>query len=593
MGGRGRCAAKTVGANHKSPCRRRIPWVFPLTERQDGSAILQVATCAKERRETGVQLASTSSPESLLYSNTCIFSVVQTDAVKLILLSPTPKKKGYVGFHPRKTDFGWIYSNTTMPPNPPSPDTRAMAPIPKIIATMQPRRAGASDSEPQIEPPLAIRALRSKNPAMYAEMIAQKMTLYAEMIAQKMTLYAEMIAQKMTLHRDYNSIKCVSQKCKACNTFYDHIDAKRQKRRLKSASDHEGQGADTNPTLKLGESAVDVTFNLQKVLGYLSTIDTMEELVGVAAATELSTCKRKLLEIETTNKQLEGQLKALRRQLNSQTSRKRPAEEDIDPRANKRSPESDGVATATLPISAADLANPDGVWDTLHNMPRPGPEDNYILLAQWLQHREVQNFPGILLKAPHFTVDLRDPRGHQQVFTRVPHHRHGNDHGWKRRRQRCILALLRILTVPGLYGSLIHQHNIPIHALKQLTPCDFPGSADEVDRLSKHEVATLLAKRGLTVVDADDLWQFCHRYVCAEFHVIGEGKSDFQEADFVEILTSEETAIKLRGLPPGLKPPQEDIYPRTVPGHRRPPASGGTGKFKKFGGRHHGKRGGT
>ncbi|KAJ7033290.1 hypothetical protein C8F04DRAFT_1184270 [Mycena alexandri] len=518
MGGRGRCAAKTVGANHKSPCRRRIPWVFLLTERQDGSAILQVATCAKERRETGVQLASTSSPESLLYSNTCIFSVVQTDAVKLILLSPTPKKKGYVGFHPRKTDFGWIYSNTTMPPNPPSPDTRAMAPIPKIIATMQPRRAGASDSEPQIEPPLAIRALRSKNPAMYAEMIAQK----------------------MTLHRDYNSIKCVSQKCKACNTFYDHIDAKRQKRRLKSASDHEGQGADTNPTLKLGESAVDVTFNLQKVLGYLSTIDTMEELVGVAAATELSTCKRKLLEIETTNKQLEGQLKALRRQLNSQTSRKRPAEEDIDPRANKRSPESDGVATATLPISAADLANPDGVWDTLHNMPRPGPEDNYILLAQWLQHREVQNFPGILLKAPHFTVDLRDPRGHQQ-----------------------------------------------------LTPCDFPGSADEVDRLSKHEVATLLAKRGLTVVDADDLWQFCHRYVRAEFHAIGEGKSDFQEADFVEILTSEETAIKLRGLPPGLKPPQEDIYPRTVPGHRRPPASGGTGKFKKFGGRHHGKRGGT
>lgn len=432
-----------------------------------------------------------------------------------------------------------------------------MAPIPKIMATMQPRRAGVSDSEPKLEPPLAVSALQSKKPA----------------------LYAQMIEQKMTLHKDYNSIKCISQKCKHCNTFYDHIDAKRQKRRLKSTSDHEGEVADTSgsaPILKLGESAVDVAFTLQKVLGYLDATFTMEELAGVVAATELATYKNRVAALETERKQLIGQVKALRSQPPT-TSQKRPAEEDINPRADKRVAGSGGDATAILPVSAADLADPDSVWNRLHNMSRPGPQDDYLLLAQWLQHREVVNFKGVPLSAPNFDVDLRDVRGHQQVFSRVPHPTHGSDPAPKRRRRRCIIALMRILTVPGLYRDLICQHSVLIDALPRLTSCDFPESADEVDLLSNEEIVVLLAKRGLSLADADDLWQFCYRYIRAEF---AAGESEFQNVDLIKILASAEDALKSRGFPPGLNTQQEDIYRRTVPSHRRPQVNNGA-KLKK------------
>ncbi|KAJ7020978.1 hypothetical protein C8F04DRAFT_1195969 [Mycena alexandri] len=429
-------------------------------------------------------------------------------------------------------------------------DDRAMSPIRGPSATMQPRRAGVSDSEPKIEQPLATRALGSKRP----------------------DLYTEMTKAKVTLHKTYNSIKCISVNCKHCNDFYEHIDAKRLKRRLEPASDHEVEAATAPlPALDIGKSAVDVAFTLQKIRGYLDTTEIMEELVGVAAATELATYKRKLVEMETAKKQAEGQLKALRRQTSSQTSmaQKRPAEEDIDPRSSKL-PSTEGAATARLPISAADLTDPGSVWNRLHNMTRPQPQDNYMLLAQWLQHREIEDFKGIPLRPPHFAVDLRDARGYQQVFTRIPGQTHGSDSGPKLRRRRCIIALMRILTVPGLYEAIIHDHNIPIDPLPQLTPCDFPESADDVDLLSDHDIAVLLAKRGLAVAHADDVWQFCHRYIRAEF---GAGKSEFQSTDLIEILASEEKALKLRGIPLGLNSQDEDIYPRTVPSHRRPQAN--------------------
>ncbi|KAJ7755948.1 hypothetical protein B0H16DRAFT_1458469 [Mycena metata] len=441
---------------------------------------------------------------------------------------------------------------------PKAPNARAMSPIRAPSGTMQARRAG--DSEPKIEEPIATRALRSKRP----------------------TLYSEMLQQKVTLHKTYNSLMCMSTSCKHCRAFYDHIDAKRRKKQLNPAADHEAQAAAPAPALEMGKSTIDVAFTLQKIRGYLDATNTMDDLVGVAAATELSTLKRKLLEAETAKRQLEGQLKAARRQLNAlppSTSDKRPAVEDIDPRPNKRLPGSNGAAVAVPPVSAADLADPETVWRRLHNMPKPGPRDDYLLLAQWLQHREVEDFKGIPLKGPDFTVDLRDPRGYQQVFSRVPYHRHGNDPRPKEHRQRCVLALLRILTVPKLYESLVRQHHIPIHPIPQLEPCDFPESAHEVERLTNSEIATLLAKRGLAVADADDLWQFCHHYVRA--HIGAVGPNDFQDADLVGILLSEDAAMKSFGTPLGIRKQELDVYPRSVPGFRRP----SKGKLKKIGGK--------
>ncbi|KAJ7730791.1 hypothetical protein B0H16DRAFT_1733642 [Mycena metata] len=422
-----------------------------------------------------------------------------------------------------------------------------MAPLKKTGAVMQTRRAQEAISEL----PLAVTVLHDKAPE----------------------LYAEMVATKMTLHKDYKSLKCVGKDCRHCNSYYDHIDARRQKKRKNSESN---LGSDVPVALDIGESRIDVAFVLQKVLGYQNAVSTMEELAGIAAATELASCKRKLVAAETQTKQLEGQLKALRRQLNSQSStasQKRPAEDVVDPRALKRLTLSEHSPSSMLPVSAEDLVDLDAVWRRLHNMSRPRPQDDCILLAQWLQHREVVDFRGIPLAPPHFTVDLRDARGYQAVFSRVPHHSHGSDPAPKRRRSRCVLALMRVLTVPGQYAALINALGVHIHPTPVLEPCAFPDTAEAVDLLAVEDIAALLGQRGLTVVDADDAWQFCHRFVRAGFSAVGE--SEYLDSDLVAIVASEDGALKTRGLPQGLNAHHEDVYPRSVPGQRRPQSTGG------------------
>ncbi|KAJ7730798.1 hypothetical protein B0H16DRAFT_1469474 [Mycena metata] len=343
------------------------------------------------------------------------------------------------------------------------PRTRDMAPLPKIGAVMQTHRAQEAISEL----PLAITVLHDKAPE----------------------LYAEMVTRKITLHGDYKSVK-------------------RHKKRKNLESD---VGSDTSVDLELGDSTIDIAFTLQKVPGYQAAVSTMEELAGVDAATELPSCKRRVVAIETQKKQLEGQVKALRRQLNSQsssTSQKRPAEKVVDPRAFKHLGLSDGCQTTMLPVSAEDLANPEAVYRRLHSMPRPRPQDDDELLAQWLQHREVVDFRGIHLRTPNFAVDLRDARGYQLVFSRVPHHSHGSDPAPKRRHSRCVLALMRVLTVPGQYAAIINVFGVHIHPAPVLEPCAFPDTAEAVDLLAVKDIATLLGQRGLTVVYAYDAWQF-------------------------------------------------------------------------------------
>ncbi|KAJ7739532.1 hypothetical protein B0H16DRAFT_1465189 [Mycena metata] len=437
-----------------------------------------------------------------------------------------------------------------------------MAPLQKIGAVMQTRRAQEAISEL----PLAVTVLHDKAPE----------------------LYAEMVGRKMTLHKDYKSVKCIGKDCRHCNSYYDHIDTRRHKKRKNSES-NAGGVTDVPGALEIGDSAIDVAFTLQSILGYQATVNSMEELAGVDAATELVSCRRKLAAAETQKKQLEGQLKALRRQLNSQsssTSHKRSAEEIIDPRALKRLTLSDGSTSAMLPVSAEDLMDLDAVWKRLHNMTRPQPQDDYVLLAQWLQHREVMDFPGIPLSPSDFTVDLRDARGYQQVFTRVPNHSHGSDPAPKRRRSRCVLGIMRVLTVPGQYADLTSARSLHIQSNPVLAPCAFPDTAEAVDLLTVEEIATLLGQRGLTVADADDAWQFCHRFVRAEFGA--DRHADYPDGDLVPIIASEDTALKMRGLPPGLNAHHEDLYPRSVPGHRRPQSGrfmSNTTKKKQFRGK--------
>ncbi|KAJ7725035.1 hypothetical protein B0H16DRAFT_1782366 [Mycena metata] len=435
---------------------------------------------------------------------------------------------------------------------PPAADPRDMAALPKIGAVMQTRKT----QEAIAELPIATTILHDKAPE----------------------LYAEMVAKKMTLHKDYRSVKCVGKDCRHCNSYYDHIDTRRHKKRKNPESNVAG---DTAVALEIGESTIDVAFTLQKVLGYQDTLNMMEELAGADAATELASCKRKLAAAETQKKQLEGQLKALRRQLNSQptsTLQKRQAEEVVDPRAFKRLTLSEGSPTAILPVSAEDLADPEAVWHRLHNMPRPRPQDDYILLAQWLQHREVVNFRGIHLAPPQFTVDLRDARGYQQVFARVPHQSHG-DPASKRRRSRCALAIMRVLTVPGRYEALTNARSVHILPTPVLEPCAFPDTAEAVDSLAVEDIAALLGQRGLTLVDADDAWQFCHRFIRAELAAVSE--SEYLDTDLVSIVAAEDGALKTRALPQGSNAHHQDVYPRSVPGLHRPQSGGFTSNTMK------------
>ncbi len=196
--------------------------------------------------------------------------------------------------------------------------------------------------------------------------------------------------------------------------------------------------------------------------------------------------------------------------------------------------------------------------DSLHTMPRPGPTEDPFLIAQYLQHHEETGFKGIPLSRPSWVVDMRDVRGYRQVMSRVLPKTKNEAKNVSFHRACCLVRVLGVLAVPGRYQSLLQEAQIPISSTDSLTPCDF--GPDPLMHADSH-VAGLLAKHGMTVQIADDSWQFCHRYLCAETI-----KPDGYMVPQFAALWERVKPIQ----PPGLNSPARDLYPRTVPGKSKP-----------------------
>ncbi|KAJ6463055.1 hypothetical protein C8R47DRAFT_1080092 [Mycena vitilis] len=237
---------------------------------------------------------------------------------------------------------------------------------------------------------------------------------------------------------------------------------------------------------------------------------------------------------------------------------KRPADSDpLEVRSSKRLTlidQGSSLPTTVTPLISNSLNDPnsshmswDQMWTHWNQQPMPGPRDDPVILAQWIQHHEHQNFKGIPTQGPEWIVNLRAARGHQLVMGLVPPKKARIDSSqcsgdpW-RYRGRCITAVLRILTVPGRYRDLTLQSEIQILS-PGIHPCQWGRDAD---LLTATNIALLLAARGISVPTADDTWLFCHLFILAQMQASEPG---FVVEELNLLLGEERTALASRPPP--------------------------------------------
>ncbi|KAJ7082268.1 hypothetical protein B0H15DRAFT_952651 [Mycena belliarum] len=200
------------------------------------------------------------------------------------------------------------------------------------------------------------------------------------------------------------------------------------------------------------------------------------------------------------------------------------------------------------------------LWTQFDKMQRPLANAPPERLVQWLQFREVRDYRGIPLMGPNFTANMRHARGHQEIMSRAPIRVHGQSLFARTLHEQALIPILRVLAMPNRYAQLIQDNHIDIVSPARLIPCDFP--LNEVAQLSDETIASLLADRGLSILAADDAWQFAFQYV-NDYVSTGPAGSLL---DAVKLIQSQvEEALVTTVEPPGLKPALDDEFPRTVP----------------------------
>ncbi|KAJ7898775.1 hypothetical protein B0H13DRAFT_2031507 [Mycena leptocephala] len=150
-------------------------------------------------------------------------------------------------------------------------------------------------------------------------------------------------------------------------------------------------------------------------------------------------------------------------------------------------------------------------------------------LAGWIQANKCSNVKGVPACGPHWTVDLRDARGHQAMMTMVPPARHRRSKAARTWRRNCFLAILRILIIPGEYAAIIQRTSTPVVPVA-LSAVNF---GEDVDQLQDDDVARHLASKGLTAAIADDCGQFCQKFVEAE---ITSSTSRYDKETLIQLL---------------------------------------------------------
>ncbi|KAJ7650522.1 hypothetical protein FB45DRAFT_859287 [Roridomyces roridus] len=138
----------------------------------------------------------------------------------------------------------------------------------------------------------------------------------------------------------------------------------------------------------------------------------------------------------------------------------------------------------------------------LRAMKAPGDDQPTILFVRWLQIHKNHRIKGVPLRNDG-AVDLRHVRGRNSILPLLPP---GPRSGNRSHYARCLLALLRVLVIPGAYASLLQRHNIQV-ASEAEQSCLFENSNQTQPK--EEEVAGMLANHGFTTDAALDCWPFC------------------------------------------------------------------------------------
>ncbi|KAJ7447383.1 hypothetical protein B0H11DRAFT_2248444 [Mycena galericulata] len=256
--------------------------------------------------------------------------------------------------------------------------------------------------------------------------------------------------------------------------------------------------------------------------GCLQGVVAVLEQREASAKSSLAEAEARVLELQEALQKEERELHKLRRALDSV--------EDIRPRKIPNS-----LVTGTAPKSASTLAPPRSeptflqilaasppidtqtpaqlarLRQMLMTAKTPSYDDPPEAYAKWLQFRENRFIKGVPLHGPDWVVDLRDVRSRNAVLSRVPPGPAGT---WEQRHHHmdCLLAVLRVLSIPRKYANIIQRTGIFVAGTVDLS-CRFAPPGLGFSPPSEVDLVRLLAGQGLTVETADDAWQFCYKFV--------------------------------------------------------------------------------
>ncbi|KAJ7464933.1 hypothetical protein B0H11DRAFT_2240360 [Mycena galericulata] len=193
----------------------------------------------------------------------------------------------------------------------------------------------------------------------------------------------------------------------------------------------------------------------------------------------------------------------------------------------------------------------------LASMKAPAYDQPPEIFARWMQAQHETRIKGVPTCAPHWIVDLRDVRGRNAVMSRVP----PGPKVAKRKEERhhhgvCLLAVLRVLAIPGAYKKILERLGIRVAGNVRLS-CIF--SAHQTEPPMDEYVVRSLAAHGLTVEVAEDSHQFCIKLL--EAHV-RDNTALFPPGAAKNLLELAHQELEISGQPPGLHPKSQDQLPR-------------------------------
>ncbi|KAF8214515.1 hypothetical protein K438DRAFT_1955561 [Mycena galopus ATCC 62051] len=188
----------------------------------------------------------------------------------------------------------------------------------------------------------------------------------------------------------------------------------------------------------------------------------------------------------------------------------------------------------------------------------PGKDNSPEFFARWLQFRKATNINGIPLSGPDWVVDLRNVRGYHQVHSRIPPK--GTTKAERKHHGNCLIAILRVLAVPGKYPALLNRLGLTVAETPRLEALPIPIDQPNFD---DKRITRVLSEQGLTIAVANDAWQFCRNLV---FDLASSQNSIAGEAANVKSLV--EAALRDSGMPPpcAIRPAEEDRYLYQVEG---------------------------